>query len=131
MKKAIVSFLLMLYMASAMGATVHLHFCMGKIASFNLSHKETDKCKKCGMKNTHNNNGCCKDEFKSLKTNDHHLSKISIALSNLEFIQPIIIFNSFYYRFSQYAPTKITYAHLPPLLHCKCLLYISIRNIRI
>lgn len=63
MKNFLVAILAIVYLASSAGATVHTHYCMGKIYSVDLT-KAKDDCSKCGMKST---NHCCNDELKTLK----------------------------------------------------------------
>jgi hypothetical protein len=69
MKKLIVCILAVLYIGSSTGATVHLHYCMGKLVAMKLWHpSEAAKCSKCGMKkNTTCAKSCCKDEHKTIK----------------------------------------------------------------
>lgn len=65
MRKLLVCILTLLYLASASGATMHLHYCMGQLVDAGLQHKANNKCGKCGMKKTPaKDNGCCKDEHK-------------------------------------------------------------------
>jgi hypothetical protein len=82
MKKVLVTILAFVYLSSSMGATVHLHYCMGKLASWGLIDHESKTCEQCGMvKMTHASQGmsakmdCCKDEHKQIKTDkDQKLS---------------------------------------------------------
>jgi len=67
MKKLLVTILAIVYLATSTGATLHVHYCMGKFYSVDFVKK--DDCSKCGMKA---NDGCCKDEFKVLKVSDNH-----------------------------------------------------------
>ena len=83
MKKIIISILAFLYISTSAGATIHLHYCMGKFVNWNLRHKPADRCSKCGMKTNHNfeNNGCCRDEYKQIKSEkDQKLSQTVFAL---------------------------------------------------
>lgn len=78
MKKIIVSILAALYLCASAGATVHLHYCMGKLINWSLGDKETDKCNKCGMEK---DGGCCKDEHQFVKNNlDQKTTESSIQL---------------------------------------------------
>ena len=52
-----------------MGATVHLHYCMGKLFSWSLTDKDSKNCGQCGMPKssmgghcTSFKDGCCKDK---------------------------------------------------------------------
>jgi hypothetical protein len=82
MKKVFVTILAFIYLSSSMGATVHLHYCMGKLASWGLIDHESKNCARCGMlKKTSSADGiaasmnCCKDEHKQIKTDkDQKLS---------------------------------------------------------
>jgi len=82
MKKLLTTILAFIYLSTSMGATVHLLYCMGKLASWGLIDHESKHCAKCGMlKKTTTAHGidagmnCCKDEHKQIKTdNDQKLS---------------------------------------------------------
>ena len=69
MKKFLVFILSFIYLTASTGATVRMHYCMGKLVEWSLQHdsKNKDKCKKCGMKNSANKKGCCKDEQKHIQ----------------------------------------------------------------
>ena len=69
MKKLIVVILAFLYLATSTGATIHLHYCMGKLVEWGLNHdsKKKDKCNSCGMNNSADKKGCCKDEQKHIQ----------------------------------------------------------------
>lgn len=68
MKKLLVAILAILYISASFGATVHIHYCMGKLADWGLTHKNSATCDKCGMtQSAQKNNGCCNDENKFLK----------------------------------------------------------------
>ncbi|MES1197705.1 MAG: hypothetical protein ABUL41_00320 [Chitinophagaceae bacterium] len=89
MKKVIVSILAFLYISTSTGATIHLHYCMGKFVSWKLGHKLSDRCGKCGMKINHKSldNGCCKDEFRPIKNDkDQKLSTEPLFL-----VQPVCL----------------------------------------
>lgn len=67
-KRIFVVILSILYITSTTGATLHMHYCMGKLADWGLGHKSSEKCSKCGMvKKNKKGNDCCKDEHKFLK----------------------------------------------------------------
>ena len=84
MKKFITSILAVLYLASSSGATIHMHYCMGKLADWGLSDSKSKTCPKCGMKKTEkSDNGCCKDEHKFLKDD----SAQKLTENNLQMLQ--------------------------------------------
>ena len=75
MKKVLATILAFVYLSTSMGATIHLHYCMGKLASWGLIDHESKNCAKCGMvKKTSGSQhmaakmDCCKDEHKQIKT---------------------------------------------------------------
>lgn len=84
MKKFITAILAVLYLASSSGATIHLHYCMGKLAETGLSQSKSNKCSNCGMKKSEkSDNGCCKDEHKFLKDN----SAQNLVDNNIQLLQ--------------------------------------------
>jgi hypothetical protein len=75
MKKLLTSILAFLYLSTSMGATVHLHYCMGKLASWGLIDHESKNCAKCGMikkipaaRCIVSNEDCCRDEHKQINS---------------------------------------------------------------
>ena len=83
MKKILVSILAVFYLASSVGATVHLHYCMDKFIDWSLL-KGGDKCDKCGMEK---NGGCCKDENKFVKNNvDQKVAEPAVQLIQMSAI---------------------------------------------
>lgn len=68
MKKFAVVILALLYITTSTGATLNMHYCMGKLADWDLGHNTSQNCGLCGMeKGNENDNGCCKDEQKFIK----------------------------------------------------------------
>ncbi len=80
MKRFFVTILSILYLASALGATVDVHYCMGKSVGANFVHKEDDKCRKCGMHKS-KSKGCCEDRQETLKTSDHQAANLSFNIT--------------------------------------------------
>ena len=75
MKKVLATILAFVYLSTSMGATIHLHYCMGRLASWGLIDHESKNCSACGMvKKTSGAQGkvakmdCCRDEHKQIKT---------------------------------------------------------------
>ncbi|WP_407524565.1 hypothetical protein PDL71_01820 [Lacibacter sp. MH-610] len=80
MKKFIAAILAFLFLASSTGATVHMHYCMGKLADWGLTSESNSSCGKCGMEKSseNENDGCCKDEQKFVKnTADQKIAETS------------------------------------------------------
>ena len=131
MKKFLATILSILYMSGAIGATIHLHYCMGELADISFTQKVEDRCNKCGMKKSERNKGCCKDEYKTFKTNDHKLSKFTLACKDLQ-IDPIIK----HYNYSLYEPVTYKFAYYSfnnysPLILRTCAIYLKVCNFRI
>ena len=67
MKKFLTTILALVYLATSTGATIHLHYCMGRLFSWSLVDKDSKTCGQCGMpksgKDAHClsfKDGCCK-----------------------------------------------------------------------
>ena len=68
MKRFFVALLSFLYITTSTGATVHMHYCMGKLADWGLVQIESKTCGKCGMEKTESKDkGCCTDELQFFK----------------------------------------------------------------
>ncbi len=68
MKKFLAAILAVLYFAVTTGATIQMHYCMGKLIGKDLSNYDKKNCSKCGMKKDNGvKSGCCKDEHKFYK----------------------------------------------------------------
>ncbi len=88
MKKILIAIIAFLYITATTGATVHLHYCMGKQADWNLVKTKSKTCSKCGMEKTATeDNGCCKDEIKFIKDN----SAQKITETGFNVLQSIIV----------------------------------------
>jgi hypothetical protein len=82
MKNVLATILALVYLSTSLGATIHLHYCMGKLASWSLIDRERKTCGRCGMvikktalQSIASKTNCCKDEHKLIRTNtDQKLS---------------------------------------------------------
>lgn len=138
MKKVLTTILALVYLSSSTGATIHLHYCMGRLASWGLFDHESNKCLQCGMaKKTTGPQGitakagCCRDEHKQIKTDKDQ------KLSPSGFFK----YNNLSQAFAQYKPdiqsikaisVAIEYPNInaPPLLG-KLPLFVLYRNLRL
>ncbi len=132
MKKFAIFILAILYISTSTGATISMHYCMGKLADWELGQNKSKTCGFCGMdKGDEKDNNCCKDEQKFIK-NDTDQKFVESASYKIQapaaaemphnysntFIQPVSVNETF------------TLNHAPP--RCKDLpIYISIRSILI
>jgi len=84
MKRVVVGILAILYLATSIGITLHYHYCMGELVSWELRDETRLRCSKCGMllKPGSASNQCCKDEYKHFKIDNHQNSSKNIAKSS-------------------------------------------------
>jgi len=82
MKRILVAILAIFYICTSTGATIHMHYCMGKLANSSLIHNDDKACSKCGMlkEGDEKNNGCCKDEHKFIKNEKDQKNATSLVL---------------------------------------------------
>lgn len=85
MKKLLAVILALVYMSTSTGATIHMHYCMGKLADWGLGHNKSKTCGKCGMeKSDEKDNGCCKDEHKFVKNDsDQKIAEAGFQMMQL------------------------------------------------
>lgn len=84
MKKLLIAIFALLYISTSTGATLHIHYCMGKLADWGLGHNNSKTCGECGMeKSEEKDNGCCKDEYKFIK-NDTDQKTAEVGLQMLQ-----------------------------------------------
>ncbi len=70
---------------------------MDKFVGWDFSESEDAKCKKCGMKETSTQKGCCKDELKQLKIDtDHQKSTVETFVNSIQI--PAINYSPFIYE---------------------------------
>lgn len=85
MKKFLLIILAIVYISSSTGASIHMHYCMGKLTDFGLTKNTSKICSKCGMEET--GNGCCRHEVKFVKNDSDQKAAEPI----FQFIQLISI----------------------------------------
>ena len=61
MKKIVLTLLAFFYLGVSSGATVDIHFCMGKLIDWGISQSESEKCTNCGMEKG-SSSDCCEDQ---------------------------------------------------------------------
>jgi hypothetical protein len=94
MKKFLITITALVYLTVSSGATVNLHYCMGKLMSWDLSAGSKSKCGSCGMEKS-GHKGCCNDEQKTFKVDKDQkisesafqflsISSMAIAVTNTE-----------------------------------------------
>ena len=103
-------------MTSTVGATVHVHYCMDRLAGWGFTTPDSNTCGTCGMEKK-DTGDCCKDkktEFK-LKTDQKQLSEFQIKapVAEAAFLHPLP--GAVTFTFSSGALLHPS-AHAPPLL---------------
>jgi hypothetical protein len=118
-------------MASAMGATVEFHYCMGHNMGATFAHNSDDLCRKCGMHKS-KSKGCCHDEHKIIKTAEHHAAKANLESAHFIAIAPPHIDHFAQQPVVYSSTTTLPFsAHAPPDELLNCAIYILFRNLRI
>jgi hypothetical protein len=74
MKRFLTYIIAFIYLTFSVGATVHLHYCMGEFVKMSWSDTNSGSCAKCGMETHAADNGCCKDVQVTAKISDAHYS---------------------------------------------------------
>ena len=98
MKKVLTTILAFVYLSTSMGATIHLHYCMGKLVSWGLISHDSKNCGICGMPKKADSRPCisakmegCKEEGNQGKTSEDQ----KIVSSGWQFIRlfsaPVVI----------------------------------------
>jgi hypothetical protein len=101
MKKFLVFIFALFYLGTSVGATVNLHYCMGRLVNWDLTIKETHTCGKCGMEKVKTKkNGCCEDKYhvlqveKDQKGENRYQPAAPVALAVIttypSFVTPVI-----------------------------------------
>lgn len=119
MRKLLSGFLLLIYLGTSTGLTLHTHYCMGRLAGWSLGLELPDVCGKCGMdKSDAKDKGCCRDEHHVLKTSvDQKSPGTSFAL-NPPLISPALPdfhSNPLYIRLQDLSTTNPVDWITPPL----------------
>ncbi len=114
MKKILVTILAFVYLSVSSGAIINMHYCMGKLMSWEFLNKQNTRCGSCGMDKS-GHKGCCKDEQKILQIGkDQKVSEIAFEV--LKINPDVIVIPcselSFIYSFSIVADKPV--AHAPP-----------------
>ena len=84
MKKFLLGILTIFYFGVSTGATLQVHYCMGKMVDVNFVNKDSSHCHKCGMTKMNGKKGCCHDEQKVIKiTSDQNSTEAAYQMVQL------------------------------------------------
>ena len=119
MRKLLSGFLLLIYLGTSTGLTLHTHYCMGRLAGWSLGLELPDICGKCGMdKSEGKDKGCCRDEHRVLKSSVDQKTLGSSFTLNLPVTAPALPAlhtDPLYFRLSDRAVPTLMNAVPPPL----------------
>lgn len=113
MKKLLVSILFIAYAFTSSGASVELHYCMGKLAGWDLDRSAKKDCSNCGVKIKPKS--CCNSKQINPKVDkEQQASYNNIFSNNLAIVVPAYSFlNAVFYSSTIVARPAI---HGPPIL---------------
>ena len=132
MKKFITFIVAILFLSTSSGASIRMHYCMGKLADWGFMYRDSKTCENCGMEESDTkDNGCCKDENKFVKNISEQKITESVSLNfTLTILDlPLSLFSLsdiFYISSSEEYPIS----HAPPR-NCKTPVYLLNRTILI
>ena len=117
MKKFLAAILAILYLSTTIGATIHMHYCMGRLVDWGLTHSNSSTCARCGMeKKSGSFNGCCKDECKQLRVDkDQKINESDIKLNGAITEITLINFSDQSISYPLTSPVCSTNINSPPL----------------
>jgi hypothetical protein len=85
MKKILIAILLVTYTFAASGASVDLHYCMGKFIGWDFDYASKNGCSECGMQ-TKPDKGCCDNKQIQVKVDkDQQVVYKSISFGSVHF----------------------------------------------
>lgn len=107
MKRFVATILAFLYLGSSTGATVHLHYCMNKLADWGLNHEKSPGCGNCDNKKSSEKekDDCCKNEHKLVKNNADHKT-VESSYEFIKMLAPVQLFT--YNEFSALQVSSLT-----------------------
>ena len=84
MKKVLLSILALIYLANVSGASLQLHYCMGKLVRIGVVPETKKQCSHCGMeKSSSGAKHCCKDESKKVSSD----RDVKAVISTLQYLK--------------------------------------------
>lgn len=130
MKKVLLTILAFIYLANISGATLQLHYCMGKLVRVGLIPEKQSQCSHCGMdKALKQAKDCCKDEQKKVSSEKDQKAIIAAykSIKNTAAETPVL-YSAFKPVFHPSAAVNFPVSHAPPasvplhILYCSYLI---------
>jgi hypothetical protein len=107
MKKILLTILTIFYLGTSSGASVHFHYCMGKLVSWGLAKETAEICDFCGMqKSASKKKSCCKDIEQKAKVEKSQ--KAGQTIYKFDHLSAVIILPELYTEYQAPIPVKIT-----------------------
>lgn len=107
MKRILLTILAVFYLGISSGATVHFHYCMGKLISWSINEQRKDICDFCGMlKGKSKANSCCQDEKQQAKVEKSQ--KASQTVYQFDPPSSAILQPALLYSYNTQIPVKMT-----------------------
>jgi len=114
MKTFLITITALVYLTVSSGATVNLHYCMGKLMSWDLSARSKSKCGSCGMEKS-GHKGCCNDEQKTFKVDkDQKVTESSFQFLSISSVAIAVTHTELPLIYSSTLLTDNPTAHAPP-----------------
>ncbi len=92
MKKLLIFITALLYFAGSTGASLNIHYCMGRAAGWDAGFDQHNNCRNCGMEKK--SNGCCKDQHRFIKMGDdqQYNGQVTVKFEQQSSPEPIPFF---------------------------------------
>jgi hypothetical protein len=115
MKKIFAAILLVSYAFASSGASVDLHYCMGKLTGWDFDYTSKNGCQNCGMK-MNSGKGCCANKQIQPKVDKEQRAACNnVSLSN-HFSGLIPEYSSLNDLLLRSSTIVIPSSHAPPLI---------------
>ena len=117
MKKLLLSIIALIYLANVSGASLRLHYCMGKLVRIGVMADTKKQCSHCGMEKSESaSKHCCKDEEKKI-TSDKDLKAVIASTQYIkapQALQPVVQPDFSFQSFVQSDATTFPVSNAPP-----------------
>lgn len=117
MKRVLLTILILFYLGTTSGMTLHFHYCMGKLVKWGFSQPGNAPCDLCKTPKKTCGKSCCKDDYKQAKVDKSQKTSTAVY----QFAQaPALQLDQPNWNLS-YVPAaietgKASLSHAPPLI---------------
>lgn len=107
MKRILLTILAVFYLGVSSGATVHFHYCMGKLVKWGLERQSAKVCDSCGMPLTASKKkSCCKDVEQKVKVEKSQ--KANQTIYKFDQVLTAVLPSALFSNYVVQIPVKIT-----------------------